>query len=106
MTPNEDYVRERLKAYIYPNSPKTRDQVEAFENAVEVQLKYEREYASYAAPDGVAAYSNDGMSVTFDTARGFNGANPARGLCPDAYAYLYNAGLIGRALPIARRLYS
>ena len=101
-----DDVTERLKAYIYPNSPKTPDQGEAFENAVEVQLKYEREYASYAAPDWVAAYSNDGMSVTFDTARGFNGANPARGLCPDAYAYLYNAGLIGRALPIARRLYS
>ena len=38
MTPNEDYVRERLNAYIYPNSPKTPDQVEAFENAVEVQL--------------------------------------------------------------------
>lgn len=106
MAPNEDYVRERLTAYIYPNSPKTPSQMEAFENAVEAQMKHEREYASYAAPDGVAAYSNDGMSVTFDTSRGFNGANPARGLCPDAYAYLFNAGLIGRALPMARRLYT
>lgn len=106
MTPNEEYVRERLTAYISPNSPKTPEQEDAFEMAVEAQMEYERSNAAYAAPDGVAAFSNDGMSVSFDTSRGFSGSNPSRTICPDAYAYLFNAGLIGRSLPVARRLYS
>ena len=62
---NEDYVRERLTAYIYPRAPATDAQNSAFEAAVEAQMEYEEAHPQEAAPEGIASMSNDGMTVSY-----------------------------------------
>ena len=104
MAVNSDYVRERLTAYIYPRAPSNDAQNEAFENAVNAQVEYESENETIAAPSGVEAISNDGVSVSFEASRVTGGAYSIHTIAPAAYAYLYNAGLIRHALPVARRL--
>lgn len=104
MAVNSDYVRERLIAYIYPRTPSDEAQEEAFENAVNAQVEYESENETIAAPPGVAAISNDGVSVSFESSRVTGGAYSIHTISPAAYAYLYNAGLIRHTLPVARRL--
>lgn len=104
MAVNSDYVRERLIAYIYPRTPSDEAQEEAFENAVNAQVEYESENETIAAPPGVAAISNDGVSVSFESSRVTGGAYSIHTIAPSAYAYLYNAGLIRHTLPVARRL--
>ena len=104
MAVNSDYVRERLTAYIYPRAPSDEAQEEAFENAVNAQVEYESENETIAAPPGVAAISNDGVSVSFESSRVTGGAYSIHTIAPEAYAYLYNAGLIRHTLPVARRL--
>lgn len=104
MAVNEDYVRERLTAFISPLSPSTKAQEEAFENAVEAQAAYEKDTETLAMPNSVASVSNDDISVTFREGSGRNSAYSASNLCPAAYAYLFNAGLIKHSLPVARRL--
>lgn len=104
MAVNEDYIRERLTAYIYPRAPSTDEQEEAFDNAVEAQMEYEEGNAALNTPAGVTNMSNDGVSVSFDVSRGVTPQYSAATICPAAYAYLYNAGLIRHSLPVARRL--
>lgn len=104
MEVNEDYIRERLTAYIYPRAPSTREQQNAFEDAVEAQIVYEEEHETLNMPSGVSSVSNDGVSVTFDANRAASAQYTAETICPAAYAYLFNAGLIRHSLPVARRL--
>lgn len=104
MAVNEDYVRERLTAYIYPRAPATEAEQGAFEEAVEAQIEYETANEGLAMPYGVASASNDGVSVTFDSGRVSTAEYTIHTICPAAYAYLFNAGLIRHSLPVARRL--
>jgi hypothetical protein len=104
MTVNEDYVRERLTAYISPRAPTTQAEQDAFENAVVAQTDYETANSAIGAASGVASISNDGVSVSFDTSRSSGGSYSMQTISPAAYAYLYNAGLIRYSLPTARRL--
>ena len=104
MAVNEDHVRERLTAYIYPRAPSTPAQEEAFDTAVEAQIEYETEHPQEAAPEGVASMSNDGMSINYADSGSRNALYTQASISPVAYAYLLNAGLIGGAIPRARRL--
>lgn len=104
MAINEDYVRERLTAYIYPRAPSTDAQEMAFDNAVEAQMEYEEAHPQEVIPEGVASMSNDGMSVSYMEAGSRNALYTQASISPAAYAYLLNAGLIGGAIPRARRL--
>ena len=97
-------MRERLTAYIYPRAPATEAEQAAFEEAVEAQVKYETANEGLAMPYGVASASNDGVSVTFDSGRVSTAEYTIHTICPAAYAYLFNAGLIRHSLPVARRL--
>ncbi len=104
MAINEDHVRERLSAYIYPRAPSTRAQAEAFDEAVDAQMQYELANPQEVIPEGVASMSNDGMSVSYMEAGSRNALYTQASISPVAYAYLLNAGLIGGAIPRARRL--
>lgn len=104
MAVNEDYVRERLTAYIYPRAPATKEEQSAFDEAVDAQVEYETANEGLAMPYGVASASNDGVSVTFDSGRVSAATYTIHTICPAAYAYLFNAGLIKHSLPVARRL--
>ena len=91
-------VRARLLALIAPNRPD--DAPEAFEAAVLAQAGYEADHgdALDAARRGVRSFSVGGYSESY-------GDGAARdGLSPHARALLFNAGLLRRSLPVARRL--
>lgn len=98
-TPTYDDIEQRLLAYILPRKPRTSEQEEAMEDAVEAQLAYEREAGLSGVPGNVSSMSNDGVSVTFT-------GNIAQltddTISPTAWAILRNAGLIGYSLPTAR----
>lgn len=104
MAVNEDHVRERLAAYIYPRAPSTRAQEEAFDAAVDAQMQYELANPQEVIPEGVASMSNDGMSINYADSGSRNALYTQASISPVAYAYLLNAGLIGGAIPRARRL--
>lgn len=101
---NEDYVRERLTAYIYPRAPSTYAQETAFDNAVEAQMEYEEAHPQEAVPEGIASMSNDGMTVSYAESGSRSALYTQASISPAAYAFLLNAGLIGGAIPRARRL--
>jgi hypothetical protein len=101
---NAEHVRERLTAYIYPRRPATDEQEAAFLKAVQVQAEYEERNEALSMPGGVASASNDGVSVTFRSDRVETAEYTVASICPAAYAYLFNAGLIRHTLPVARRL--
>ncbi len=103
MAVNEDYVRERLTAYIYPRAPATDAQNSEFEAAVEAQVAYETENMDgEAIPGNVESFSIGNYSVNF--AEAGSAQYTRRTISPAAYAFLFNAGLICHDLPTARRL--
>ena len=104
MAINAEHVRERLTAYIYPRRPATDEQEAAFENAVLAQVAYEERNEALSMPGGVASASNDGVSITFRSDRAETAEYTVSSICPAAYAYLFNVGLIRHTLPVARRL--
>lgn len=95
-------VRERLLAYILPRRPETTAQETALDNAVNVQVEYEAALGLNGLPGNVAAYSNDGLSMTFRESGGAAGYNRDT-ISPVAWSILRNAGLIVYSLPTARK---
>ena len=91
-------VRERLLARIAPNAPENDDQRQAFERAVAAQAAFEAEQggALAAVRRGVRSFSVGGYSESY-------GAEGGDVLCPLARALLFNAGLLRRGMPAARR---
>lgn len=98
-----DDVTERLKAYIYPNTPATSAQESAFDDAVDAQKKFEDSMADeQQVPGGVSSFSVGNYSVSYRDVH--TNQYTQMTLSPVAYAYLFNAGLIRHAMPVARRL--
>lgn len=97
----EEAIRERLAAYIYPNKARTSAQQQAFESAVEAQLEYEESNPAEDLPPNVQSVSVGKYSVT---AKAGQSEYTRSSICPAAWAFLFNAGLLKRALPVARRL--
>jgi len=97
-------VRERLTAYIHPNAPSTAEQRRAFEAAVLCQAEWEAENGDglQAVQRGVQRLSVGSYSETYFSRDGADGG--FGGICPDARAMLFNAGLLRRGLPCARRI--
>lgn len=93
-------TRARLLAYIAPVTPHTIDEWTAFGNAVNAQIASEAQNGPYFVSGPVKSISDDGMTVTFtEAARGPEYTQET--VCPAAWAYLRNAGLIRRDLPTA-----
>ena len=98
----DEIVEERLRAFIYPNTPRTRAQTEAFELAVETQLKYEKQNDGESIPENVASFSIGDYSVALreGTTPDYSRAD----LAPGVWALLFNAKLLMHSMPVARRL--
>ena len=95
-------MEERLRAYIYPNVASSKAQIEAFDEAVDAQLTYESEQGGGEIPGNARSYSIGNYSVTL--AEAALGADTRATVCPAAWAILFNAGLLRRTLPVAKRL--
>ena len=96
-------VRVRLEAYIWPHAPVTDAQKLAFEQAVEAQVRFEEKNSEWVSvPSDVQGYSIGNYSVNYSGLR--NAGYSQKTICPTAWAYLFNAGLLKGALPQARRL--
>ena len=98
----KEYIRERLCAYIHPNVAASDDEKKAIDNAVEAQLAYEKAQGDAEIPGNVQSFSVGNYSVTLAEPGG--GAYTKATICPAAWAILYNAGLLRRKLPVAKRL--
>ena len=96
-----DGVRERVLALIHPNRAESEAQRRALERAVDCQAEWEEENGEgiAAARRGVQRVSAGNYSETYFEPRG-GGFE----LCPDARAILFNAGLLRRELPCAKRI--
>lgn len=96
-------VRQRLLARIHPNVIDTQARESAFEAAVDCQLAWEADNgdAMEAARRGVQRFSAGDYSETYFESRA---AGDYGEICPDARAILFNAGLLERELPCARRI--
>lgn len=98
-----DSVQARLTAYIAPNTPRTKAQKEAFDNAVDAQASYEKSMQAQGAGEGIESFTLGDFSAKLK--------NPAAqaqytqdALHPYAWALLFNAGLLRKgAIPTARR---
>ena len=97
-----DSVEERLRAYMWPNRAQTEEEEEALERAIDAQLAYESGGDLANLPAGTAAFSIGNYSVTLREAAG--AALTQNNICPAAWAILYNAGLLRRRWPVAKRL--
>ena len=90
-----EQVEARLRAYIHPNAVETGAQQEAFDEAVDAQLEYEA--GGENLPGNVKSFSVGSYSVTL-------GGGAGESLGPAARAVLFNAGLLKRSWPTARRM--
>ena len=97
-----EYIEERLKAYIHPNAAVTSAQKDAFEEAVDAQFAYENAQGAAEVPGNVRSYSVGNYSVTLAESAG--GEDTQATVCPAAWAILFNAGLLRRGMPTAKRL--
>ena len=97
----EDAVRARLTAYIHPNKARTTAQLDAFEEAVEAQVEYEKSGEAESLPANVQSMTIGKYSVTLKDGQSEYTRDT---ICPATWAILFNAGLLRRALPVARRL--
>ena len=61
-------------------------------------------YMQEAVPEGIASMSNDGMTISYAESGSRSAMYTQASISPAAYAFLLNAGLIGGAIPRARRL--
>jgi len=96
-------ARQRLLALIHPNVAVTEAQRQAFESAAALQAAWEAENGEFldAARRGVQRFSAGDYSETYFA----HGAGGDCGeICPDARAALFNAGLLRRSWPCARRM--
>ena len=99
----EESVRARLTAYIAPNTARTTAEKQAFEEAVDAQVTYEKEIMAAGIPEGVASFTLGDFSAEMKAGAASYGYTQET-LSTYAWALLYNAGLLRRgALPIARR---
>ena len=96
-----DAMRDRIKAFIFPNVPKTEEEVEAFEKAVAYQIEHEKsirdalEVDDVNLPNGVSSFHIGNFSMTFgDEGYKNNAVLTKETICPVAYSVLLNAGLL------------
>lgn len=89
----------RMLAYIIPNTPHFKDQVDSFCRAVYAQLQYETSEKNAQLedmPDGMTGFTVNGYSATFASAVG--DAVSSTGLCRAARAELLLSGLLYRGV--------
>ena len=98
--PREDeleMMRDKMLAYIFPNTPMTADQKAAFEKACKYQLAHDKtviaKMGNTDLPDGVTGFEIGDFSMTFE-AGAISSRLTKKTVCPAAHGVLLSAGLL------------
>jgi len=96
-----EVYKEKIYAFIFPNVPRTDEEKEAFEQAVNMQYTHDAsaamQSAASALPEGVTSYSAGDFHLTWE--KGFNTSALTRAtICPGAYGLLLRHGLLYRGV--------
>lgn len=97
-----DMMRDRMNAFIFPNEPKTADEITAFDKAIRYQIAHEKTIASMsgdlgaleALPDGVTSFTIGTFSMSFGGGLKKSATLDNKTICPYAYGVLLRAGLL------------
>lgn len=85
-------IRERMYAVCFPNIPRTLEEQEAFEQAVQAQYAHEQETAQ--VPAGVKGFRIGEFEMTLENGKSLTGGR----ICPEAYGLLLRHGLLYRGV--------
>ena len=85
-------VRERMYAVCFPNIPRTMEEREAFEAAVQAQYAHDQEAAQI--PEGVKSFRIGEFEMDVKDGKSLTGGK----ICPEAYGLLLRHGLLYRGV--------
>lgn len=92
-----EMMRDKMRAFIFPNTPRTESQAMAFDKACIYQIAHEKTIAAQcgdnAIPQGVESFQIGDFSMTFDAASMGN-VLTKKMVCPAAYGVLLREGLM------------
>jgi len=94
-----ELTRDKVRGFIFPNTPSTQQDQEAFEKAVLYQYEHEATQAQkmQEVPDGAQSFSIGDFSMSFD--KDFLQSRLTRKtICPAAYGVLLRQGLLYRGV--------
>ena len=94
-----EIMEERMLLYIFPNTPVTKEERDAFDDAVDYQLEHERARREQMSdiPEGATSFRIGDFQMSFDS--GYNtSALSSKTICPAAKSRLLRAGLLYRGL--------
>lgn len=92
-----EYFRDKIRGFIFPNTPRTEDEIAAFNKAVIYQYEHEatrrQQMNDNSIQQGVTSFRIGDFSMNFED--GTNDANlTMKTICPAAYSVLLHAGLL------------
>ena len=93
--------REKIMGFIFPNTPRSEDEITAFIRSVTLQYEHEatrlQSMNDSGIPEGVTSFRIGDFSMSFE-----DGTNSAaltmKTICPAAYGVLLRAGLLYRGV--------
>lgn len=98
--PTEDeleMMRDKMRAFIFPNNPRSDSQIAAFDKACTYQIAHEKTIAAQcgdnALPQGTESFQIGDFSMFFDV-DSMGGALNKKTVCPAAYGVLLREGLL------------
>lgn len=98
-------MEERIRAFIFPNVPRTPDEVEAFNKAVQHQIEHEKaivesmDIEDVNLPNGVSSFHIGNFSMSFaDDGYRNSAVLTKETICPVAYGILLRSGLLYRGV--------
>lgn len=96
-----EMMRDKVRAFIFPNEPRLPSQVEAFEKACTYQIAHEKTIAAQcgdnAIPQGTTSFRIGEFEMSFDTSEMGN-ALTKKTICPAAYGVLLREGLLYKGI--------
>lgn len=96
-----ELMEPRMKAFIFPNTPRTQEELEVFDKAVKFQIDHEKSMAERAAnaeiPEGTKAFTIGSFHIEFADGV-FESRLTRKTICPSAYGVLLQAGLLYRGV--------
>lgn len=97
-----ELMEPRMRAFIFPNQPRTDEERAAFDKAVRFQIDHERtmiENGNAAAeiPNGTKAFTIGNFHMEFSDGL-FDSRLTRKTICPSAYGVLLTAGLLYRGI--------
>lgn len=92
-----EMMRDKIRAFIFPNNPSRSSQIEAFEKACVYQIAHEKTVAAQCGdneiPQGTESFRIGEFEMSFDTGAMGNQLTK-KTVCPAAYGVLLREGLL------------